>query len=153
MKAVAPRLQHSTGRYYNGSPEDGEKLQCAEGPHFFDLPRKFSEEKEYVMNRVDAKIFEGFKVLNLDDEALPLAKDKVKSEDDKFFLTSQIMESKKGIQVVIYAGEKGSSKKTQLFIDPAAKRLSFDHTNLHPSEVFLKIEATFIDGSKSSIVK
>lgn len=153
MKAVPPRLRHSAGRYYDGSREDGMKLMCAEGPHFFELERKFSEQKKYVLDRIDAIVFKNVKVLNLDDEALPIAKEKAQTKDGNFYLTSQIMESKRGKQVVIYAGEKGSPAKSQIFISPDEKRLSFDHKDLHPSEVFLKIEATFDDGSKQSLKK
>jgi hypothetical protein len=75
------------------------------------------------------------KVLNLDDEAMPVAKEKVTSKDGKYFITAQLMESKRGLQAVIYAGEKGSAKKTQIFIEPEVKRLAFDQKDLNPSEV------------------
>jgi len=153
MEAVPPRLRSRSGGYYNGNADDGMNLSCAEGPHTFPLPRKFSAERQYVINRIDAKVFKNAKVLNLDDEAIPIAKAKKASKDDKYFITAQLMESKRGLQAVIYAGEKGNPKKTQIFINPASKSMSFDHKDLHPSDIFLKIESTFDDGSKSSIEK
>ncbi|MEO6761250.1 MAG: hypothetical protein ABI220_02625 [Candidatus Saccharimonadales bacterium] len=141
------------GTTVEGHLEYATSLKCAEGPHELPIPRTFIEEKQYVIDRVDAKVFKGMKVLNLDDEATPIAKDKIKSKDDKYFVTSQLMESKRGLQAVIYAGQKGSPAKTQIFISPEEKRLTFDHKDLHPSDVFLKIEATFDDGSKQSITK
>lgn len=153
MKSVPPLIRNSTGRFYDGSRADGMKLECAEGPHSINLHRKFSDEKQYVIDRIDAKVFKGAKVLNLDDEAIPIAKAKAKSKDDKYFITAQLMESKRGLQAVIYAGEKGRDKKTQIFIDPEIKRMTFDHKDLHPSDTFLKIEGTFDDGSKHTIEK
>ena len=106
-----------------------------------------------MINRIDAKIFEGMEVINLDDEATPITKKKVESKDNKYFLTAQVMDSKRGVQVVIYAGEKGKAEKTQIFADPKNKRLSFDQKDLKPTDVFLRIEGTFDDGSSHIIEK
>ncbi len=154
LTPIRPRVYNSVQRgYVNGYSEDAVELKCAEGPHKIAIPRTFSDEKQYVVDRVDAEVFKGMKVLNLDDEATPIAKDKIKSKNGKHFLTSQLMESKRGLQAVIYAGKKGSPAKTQILITPEEKRLAFDQKDLHPTEVFLKIEATFDDGSKHSIEK
>lgn len=126
-------------------------LKCEEGPHIFNLQRTFKKERQYVLDRIDAKVFSRMKVLNLDDEALPIAKTKVQTEDGKYFVTSQLMKSKRGIQVVIYAGEKGSPHKTQIFVDPDVKRLTFDQKDLHPNDVFIELKATFRDGSSHFI--
>lgn len=91
------------------------------------------------------------KVLNLDDEAIPLADDKVKTKDGKFFVVANLNESKTGKRLVVYAGEKGKQNKTQIFVEPEIKRLSFDQNDLHPTDVFTKLEATFSDGTKVSI--
>lgn len=103
-------------RSITGSAENSIKLNCAEGPHEIPISRKYFEERQYVIDRIDAKVFKDVKILNLDDEAVPIAKDKKYSKDGKLFVTSQLMESKRGIQVVIYAGKKGSAKKTQILI-------------------------------------
>jgi hypothetical protein len=153
LTAIAPLVMGNHG-YINGNYSDATRLKCAEGEsHKIEIPRKFSEEKQYVIDKIDAKIFKNVKTLNLDDEAVPIAKEKVYSKDEKFFVTAQLMESKRGIQVVVYAGEKGSKEKTQILISPDEKRLAFDQTDLHPSEVFTKVEVTFLDGTKSIIKK
>ncbi len=152
LTAVPPQI-YSSGHYRDGLAADSIQLKCAEGPHKLDIPRKFSAEKQYVIDRIDAKVFKGAKTLNLDDEAVPIAKDKAYSKDQKFFVKAQLMESKRGLQVAIYAGENGSHKKTQILISPDEKRLAFDQSDLHPSDVFTKIEVTFLDGTKSSIEK
>lgn len=150
-----PPLIRKTGSsgWHKDYPSNATKLICAENSHRFELPRKYSEEKIYVINRVDAKVFKGAKVLNLDDEAVPIAKEKSVSKDGKYFITSQLMESKRGLQAVIYAGEKGKAQKTQIFVEPNVKKMSFDHRDLLPSEVFLEIKATFNDGTSNTISK
>lgn len=131
---------------------DGQYLYCDE-EHIITIPRVYSEEKSYVIKRLEAINFSKLKVINLDDEAIPIAKDRINDENDRYFITSRLMRSKRGLQAVIYAGRKNSSSKTQIFTSPDEKRLSFDHKDLHPTEIFLKIEATFDDGSKQSIEK
>lgn len=127
------------------------KLECAEGPHFFEIPREYTKEQQYVYNRIDAKIFKSMQIVDLDGELTPIAKEKLKSPDEKRFVTAQLMESKRGLQLVIYAGEKGSKKKTQIFIEPKIKRLAFDQKDLDPSDIFTELKATFRDGTKHTI--
>jgi hypothetical protein len=154
LTPILERIYSSYHRkYVNDSSNNSISLECAEGPHTLKMPRKYEAEKKYVIDRIDAKVFKGMKTINLDDEAVPIAKEKVKSEDGKFFVTTQLMESKRGLQVVIYAGEKGKTQKTQIFVEPEVKRLAFDHKDLHPTDVFLKVEATFGDGTKQSMEK
>lgn len=128
------------------------KLECAEGPHIVKIPRKFDEEKQYVIDRMDAKIFAKLKFINLDDEALPIAEDKV-PKNSEYFVTSLLTQSKVGLRLVVYAGKRGSSNKTQIFVEPEIKRLAFDQKDLHPADVFTMLEAIFEDGTKTKIEK
>ncbi len=154
LKPIPPRRYRHNGylsSWIEGDPDDSMTLKCAEG-HDFGLPRKYGEEREYVINRMDAKRFRTMQVLNLDDEAVPIAKEKVSlPPDSNYFLTAQLMESKRGLQVVIYAGEKGADNKAQIFVEPEVRRLSFDQRDLNPSDLFAKIEVTFKDGTTHTI--
>lgn len=129
------------------------RLECPEDFVTFDFPREFNQQVSYVKGKVDAKNLKGLKYINLDDEAIPIAEDKAKSIDEKFFVTARIMESKVGQRLVIYAGERGREEKTQIFVEPEIKRLSFDQKDLNPADVFVKVEAEFADGTKHSIEK
>jgi hypothetical protein len=126
-------------------------LKCAECNKLIKLPRRFDEEKLYVIDKIDSKAFKTMKTINIDDEAIPLADGKAKN--DKYFVTALLTESKVGQRLVVYAGEKGKKEKTQIFVEPGIKRLSFDHNDLNPSEVFLGFEATFKDGTKTKTEK
>jgi hypothetical protein len=135
------------------SAEESNWLRCEDCKEFHNLPRKFREEKKYVINKIDAKVFKGMKVLNLDDESVPLTEEKLSSEDKKYFVTGLLTKSKVGLRLVIYAGERGRKEKTQIFVEPTIKRLAFDQKDLHPTDVFTKVEATFDDDSRSSLNK
>ncbi len=137
---------HSYMKY----PFQATRLKCEECADFHDLPRNYSKEEQYVVDKVDSKAFKGMKVFNIDDEAVPLAEEKLKSLDSKYFITALLTNSKTGLRLVVYAGEKGSKAKTQIFVEPEIKRLAFDQKDLHPTEVFTKLEATFSDGTKAS---
>lgn len=121
--------------------------KCAECGELIKLTRTCSEEIQYILDKVESHIIKGLKFINIDDEAVPIAEDKVKN--DKYFVTSRLMKSKVGLRLVVYAGEKGKKDKTQIFVEPEIKRLSFDQADLHPTDVFIKVEATFNDGTSS----
>jgi len=105
----------------------------------------------YAADKIRAKVIAKLEVINYNGELLPVAKTSTKNNE--YGVTAQIMESKHGKQLVIYAGKKGVHNKAQIFVDTENGKLSFDHKDLKPTEIFAKIEATFIDGSKMSIGK
>jgi hypothetical protein len=125
-------------------------LKCEECGKVYSLPRDWDKEQEYVLNKIDSKFYKSMKFINLDDEALPIAEDRIFSKDNKYFVKSLLTESKTGIRLVVYAGEKGRKEKTQIFVEPGIKRLAFDQNDIHPTDIFTKLEATFADGTKNS---
>lgn len=125
-------------------------LRCEDCDSPYRLPRSIGKEKKYILKKLDAPTFKSMKLLNLDDEAIPLAEKKMKSKDGKYFVTGLLTESKVGLRLIVYAGEKGSSKKTQIFVEPKIKRLAFDQNDLHPTDVFTVVEATFKNLGKAS---
>lgn len=128
-------------------------LKCADCTELHKIPRPYDEEQRYVIDRIDAINFKKLEVINLDDESVPFAKEKISTKDDKYFITSLLTSAKSGIRLIIYAGEKGKVKKTQIFVEPNVKKLAFDPKDLHPNDVFAKVEVTFDDRSKSEIKK
>lgn len=127
-------------------------FQCAEDKETFRIERSFNDETEYIQNKIDAKDLQKLKYVNIDGEYTPIAEDKVSSEDGKYFVRAILTDSKVGLRLVVYAGEKGK-EKSQIFVEPEIKRLAFDQTNTHPCEVFLSLEAIFDDGSSASMKK
>lgn len=74
------------------------------------IPRGISEERLYVVHKVEAINFKGQKYINLDDEAVPIAEGKV-PKDSPYFVTARLMQSKVGLRLVVYAGKRGSDQK------------------------------------------
>lgn len=138
-------------RPYSKFIDEATSLRCEDCSNPYYIPRSWVREKQYVLDRIDAKVFKDMRVLNLDDEAIPLAEAKVKTKDEKFFVVANLNESKTGKRLVVYAGEKGKRNKTQIFVEPEIKRVSFDQRDLHPMDIFTKLEATFPDETKGVI--
>ena len=133
-------------------PSLSEVLKCEEGEgHVIKLPRGYKAQQQYVLNKLDAQSFARMKVLNIDDEAVPVAKEKLKDSD--YWVLAKVTESKSGPRLIVWAGQRSKNNKIQLFVEPALKRMSFDQNDDHPLEVFVKVEATFADGVKAVIKK
>lgn len=126
------------------------KLNCAED-HVIEMPRTWDKERKYVVDRIDAVKYAQMPILNLDDEAVPVAKDELKNTD--YWVRAKVTESKAGTRLIIWAGSKKDKNKTQLFIEPELKRVSFDQNDNHPTEVFAKVDAMFRDGVVTSVKK
>lgn len=125
-------------------------LKCPECGKQYQLPRNLNAERTFIINKVDALFFKNQKYIDLDNVALPIAKANFKSSDKKYSANIQVMESKRGLQIVVYAGKKGY-KNAQIFIEPEIKKMSFDHSDTHPDEIFAEITAKFKDGSTHTI--
>lgn len=130
---------------------DSHILTCAECAENTTIARAYGEQETYVIDKIDSKVFKGMSVLNLDDEAIPLLKTNPNINDNKYFVKCVLTESKTGLRLVVYLGEKGKKEKSQIFVEPKLKRLAFDHNDIHPSELLSKLEATFEDGTKHTI--
>lgn len=128
-------------------------LRCLEGPHIIELPMALEDIQAYIRKKLKSKQYSDAKLVDLDGLLVPVSK-KMKATigKDDYFVTSQVRNSKRGDQVVIYAGKKGHSEgKAQIFIDPKHRKMSFDQNDLNPTDVFVKVEATFQDGTKHKI--
>jgi len=129
-------------------------LKCEDCPKLYKLPRSYPVETVYVLDKVDSTNFKKRKFINLDDQAQIIAEEAA-AEDTRYFVTARLVDSTVGKRLIVYAGERGGQKNsnTQIFIEPEIRRLSFDQADKHPIDVFLKLEATFEDGSKSFMAK
>jgi hypothetical protein len=129
-------------------------LECAECDRPYPIPRTYGDETKYVLDKIDSKAFRKMKTINLDDEAVPLAEERGDlPKASPYWIVTKMVESKTGRRLLIYAGRKGRIEKTQIFVEPDIKRLSFDHNDHHPSDIFVKVEVTFDSGLTSTIEK
>jgi len=148
---IAEYFDENTGRTIR-QVSVSRRLKCEEANvHVLTIPRGYKAQQQYVIDKLDAKAFAQMKVLNIDDEAIPVAKEELKDSD--YWVRAKVTESKSGLRLIVWAGQKSNKNKAQLFVEPSLKRMSFDQNDDHPTEVFAKVEATFVDGIKSVIKK
>jgi hypothetical protein len=141
------RLKPSSYKY-------ARSLECRECEHPYPIPRVYEDEKEYVLDKIDSTDYKDMETINLDDEFVPLAEERADlPKESPYWIVSKLVESKTGRRLVIYAGEKGKGDKAQMLIDPDIKRLTFDHRDRHPNDIFVKVEVTFDSGDTSTIAK
>jgi hypothetical protein len=98
-----------------------------------------------------SKKFQKLDIIDIDGVGTPVLKKKVSTTDNKYFASIQINESKRGPQLVIYAGKRGYNNKSQIFITPETKKMSFDHNDIMPTDIFTKVTAEFVDGTANEI--
>jgi len=152
VKAIPlyPKDHIELDSYPSGHEWQESKLKCEKCGKVYTLPRNVDDQKRYVIRDINSRTYKTKRFINLDDEALPLAEEKISSKDNKYFVTSLLTKSKAGLRLVVYAGEKGKKEKAQIFVEPDIKRLAFDQKDLHPTDVFTKLEATFSGGVKAT---
>ena len=130
------------------------ELQCNEGDsHKIKIPREYSAEKTYVKNKIDSMVFKQYKVMNLDDSAIPVLKEDIKDKNNPYWIRAKFTESKSGTRLIIWAGNREAKNKTQLFVEPELKRLSFDQNDDHPLDVLAKVEVTFAENFTATLNK
>jgi hypothetical protein len=151
LKPAPEAYRTNRGTYATRSDSTAKVLECAEEGHELRIPREYSDEQKYVLDRIDALVFQNMSVMNLDDEAIPVAEEELKEKDSPYWVRAKVTESKSGVRLIIWAGNKAKKNKVQLFVEPELKRLSFDQNDDHPTEVFARVEAIFANGIKSQI--
>ena len=145
------QVKTPTGRWRINLESEARTLLCTDGNHTFKIPRNLNDEQMHVINKIDAQKFGEMSVINLDDIAIPVAKKELKDSD--YWVRAKVTKSKTGDRLIVWAGSRSKKTKTQIFVEPELKRMSFDHNDDHPTEVFTKVEATFAGKVKSSIKK
>lgn len=128
-----------------------DKIRCEDCEKSVKLPRNLQAEEDYVVSKVRAMDYKDYDIVDIDGTLTPVTKKERATLDNEYFCTTQVRDSKRGPQVVIYAGKKGLKTKSQIFITPEERRLSFDQNDINPADIFARITAEFKDGSKQSI--
>jgi len=108
---------------------------------------------DYLRRKLRSVAYKEAEVISIDGIQTPQLKTRVKLEDenDRYWVEARLNESKKGRQLVLYVGEKGTDQKVQIFANTDQEKLSFDHKDRKPEEIFTEITATFPSGKKMSI--
>lgn len=108
---------------------------------------------DYLQRKLKAEAYKKAEIISIDGIQTPQVKTRIKipEENSEYWVEARVNNSNKGRQLVLYVGEKGSSKKAQLFANLDDEKLSFDHKDRKPEEIFATITATFPSGKKMTI--
>ncbi|MGH7157201.1 MAG: hypothetical protein ACREGG_03780, partial [Candidatus Saccharimonadales bacterium] len=108
---------------------------------------------EYLRRKLSSQSYQSAEIVSIDGIQTPLLKTKVKlpEENEEYWIEGKLNESDKGRQLVIYVGEKNTPGKAQLFMNLDQEKLSFDHKDRKPEEIFSLITATFPSGKQVEI--
>lgn len=132
-KLVKSKEKYEHGEFKYKCPKCGFKITLNKS---IDL---FSNDFLLIYESLDYKDAE---IINLDGELVRIARDKLKDTD--YWIDAKLSKNKNGeVQLMVLAGSKKEKDKTQLFIEPAKEKFSFDQNNDHPNKVFTKVVCTF----------
>jgi DNA-directed RNA polymerase subunit RPC12/RpoP len=130
-------------------------MVCPKCGHEIIIHPKLLATKIDVECIIKSSKYKNMDIIDIDGIDIPLAKKKLSTRENlEYFVTANLIESKRGKQLVIYTGKKGDNnrdKKTHILVDPEVKRLSFDPKDIHPNDTFLEVKAVFKDGSSHTI--
>ena len=102
--------------------------------------RAFQAKKRKAQNR---------KWYDIDQEVTALSTSEDKSRDD-YWSTTKVIQTDKGLRLMVLVGKKGHNSKVQFFIDENLKQITFDTIDgLKPEEILTSFTAIFADGSKA----
>lgn len=115
-------------------------------PHndFWLYQRRFRASQE-SKNLKDADI------VDLDGYQVPIVKAVPPEKDSEYWAEVRINDTKRGKQLVVYAGKRGDADKTQMFLDLENDKITFDQNNMHPNDVFTKVTADFRSGKSATL--
>ena len=118
------------------------KYKCIKCTFKITLNKSVEEKAVDVSRVIEAQQYKNAEIINLDGDSIRVSRQQI--DDSDYWADVKISKNRKGeVQLMVLAGSKKEEDKTQLFIEPKNERLSFDQNNLHPREVFAKVEATF----------
>ena len=134
--------------------DDEYVLSCPEDSEEFQFKRGLYSHRKFIIMKMEAAGFKDMKVQYIDAEGnnvLAKERDELKGKSGKggYWVEAKLTDTAKGIQLMVQAGKKDNNKKSQLFIDTPAQRLSFDKSEKdnHPSGMFTKVSAEFKDST------
>jgi hypothetical protein len=122
-----------------------------DGKHFPIPNQSFWILQHRFLAALEAADLKEAEIVDVDGYQVPIAKAEPPSKDSEYWAQVRINDTKRGKQLVVYAGKRGAHDKTQIFIDPENDKISFDQNNTHPNDVFTKLTAEFDSGKKTTM--
>jgi len=124
--------------------------ECKKSYYYNIYPKKVAD---YLGRKLSSKSYQDAEIISIDGIQTPQLKTRLRipEENEEYWIEARLNKSDKGRQLVVYVGEKGSIGKVQLFANIDQEKLSFDHKDRKPEEVFAMLTASFPTGKKITI--
>ena len=127
--------QYSIGEY---------KYKCIDCDFKVTLSDEVKNLCEKILVIINSDYLKDYQIVNLDGELVKINNETKKDED--YWIDVKLSKNKnKGKQLMVLVGTRKSDvkDKTQLFFDIENEKVSFDHNDTPPREIFLKVVGTF----------
>jgi hypothetical protein len=134
--------------YFEGDSLEYYTYKCIKCEFKITLNKSIFEKANDVKRILESDQYKNSEIINLDGDSIRVSRQQI--DDFDYWADVKISKNKKGqIQLMVLAGSKKENDKAQLFIEPKNEKLSFDQNNLHPKEVFVRVDAIFRDSNHS----
>ena len=118
------------------------KYDCPRCDFKITLDKSIEEKASDLLDIIESQKYKDAEIISIDGELIRIQREEQK--DNNYWVDVKLSKNKKGqVQLMVLAGHKTEKTKTQLFLDSAKEKLTFDQNNHHPSEVFEQVVATF----------
>lgn len=128
-----------------------ENPSCSRKKKEIRLDKPISELQKITLRAFEAKERQSKtkKWYDIDQETKALTSSEDKSRAD-YWSTTKVIQTDKGLRLMVLVGKKGHNSKVQFFIDENLKQITFDTIDdLKPEEILTSFTAIFADGSKA----
>jgi len=152
------RIELEVSTYWGNKPQYEASVYKKERIHYFVCP---ADDKEFPILKQDITLMQrrffstlesislkDAEIVSIDGYQIPIAKNKTPEKDEDYWVEARINDTKKGKQLVVYAGKRGESDKAQIFIDTVNDKISFDQNNIHPNDIFVRLTGQFKSGKR-----
>jgi hypothetical protein len=127
-------------------------LRCPKDGATFSVPdRNFRTYQRHFTAALESLDLKDAQIVDLDGYQIPIAKAEPPAKDKEYWVQARINDTKRGKQIVVYAGKRDTKDKAQIFIDPEHDKITFDQNDMHPNDVFFRLEGQFRSGGKTTL--
>ena len=128
------------------------QLVCPKDQKAFPLPPGgLPMLRRHFLAALEAIDLQNAEIVDVDGYQIPIAKADAPKKDDEYWAQVRINDTKRGKQLVVYAGKRGDRDKVQMFLDLENDKITFDQNNMHPNDVFVRVTGEFRNGRKTTM--
>lgn len=118
------------------------KYKCIQCDFKITFDKSIEDKGSNFSDVIESKKYKDAEIVNIDWDIVRIQR--TYENDDNYWVDAKIWKNRKGeVQLMVMAWVKTKDWKVQLFLDPKNEKLSFDHNDNPPAEIFSKVIAVF----------